>query len=458
MNISQEQTGELTATIQINLQNADFELNVNQALKDYQRKATIPGFRAGKVPFGMIKKMYGSSVMADQVNKTISQALNDYIAEKKTTLLGHPIANIEKTGMVDFDHQDEFNFFFDIGIAPAIEVNLDNIQLEYSKIIAGEKQIEETLNNLLLHNPTHTHPDEVAENDRIDASIAEVDENGKEVESGFMTTISFEMSKITDAESLTMLLGKTDGSEFTLNFEKAMGGIEALKTALKWPTDATTNPPSTYNLVIKEIHHEEKAILNLEFFEKIFPDQNIESLEAFMLKIKEDINKQLEGESDRYFAGKAIDGLVEQITFALPDEFMKAWLFQNAEGKLTIEQIEEDYVHYNRTFRWQLIEEKLIEENPSLVVSQQDIRDAVRRHFFGNFAETDVLDEEMNSRMDPIIDMILKNKEEAHKISNQTAERKIGTFIKEHAKITVKEISYDTYAESFNKNENENHE
>ena len=222
MNITKVQTGELTATIQINLQHADFESDVNNSLKEYQRKATIPGFRPGKVPFGMVKKMYGSSVMADQVNKTISKTLNDYLTDEKIAILGHPIANIEKTGTIDFDHDNDLNFFFDIGIAPEFDVNLENIQLEYSKIIAGEKQVEETVNNMLEKNPIHTHPEEVMENDEIEATIAEVDENGKEIESGVVSDITLKLSILTDADSKALFVGKTDGSEFVINLEKQL--------------------------------------------------------------------------------------------------------------------------------------------------------------------------------------------------------------------------------------------
>ncbi|MFZ4463601.1 MAG: trigger factor family protein, partial [Bacteroidales bacterium] len=144
MNITKESTGEQTATIRISLQQADIEPEVTKALKDYQRKASVPGFRPGKVPFGMVKKMYGNSVMADQVNKTISNSLNDFITGEKLSILGHPVANIEKTGTVDFDHQTDYDFYFDIGIAPEFSLNLSEVDLEFTKITAGEKQLAET--------------------------------------------------------------------------------------------------------------------------------------------------------------------------------------------------------------------------------------------------------------------------------------------------------------------------
>ncbi len=457
MNITKEQTGELTATIQINLQHTDLESDVTKALKDYQRKATIPGFRPGHVPFGMVKKMYGSSVMAEQVNKSVSKALNDYIEDEKIAILGHPIANIEKTGTLDFDNQTDYNFYFDIGLSPEFDLNLESVQLEYSKIIAGDKQIEETVNNMLERNPIHTHPETVGEEDEIEASIGETDHAGNEIEDGLKSEIRFKVNSVIDEESKSLFVGKTDGAEFVIDLEKALG-TEKLADLVKWPAEAETSVPSSYNLIIKEIHHEEKAILNEDFFETIFPEQNITTLEAFRFKVAEGINLQLESESERHFANKAIDGVIDQIKFSLPTEFLHAWVLQNAEGKLTKEQLEEDAVQYDRTFRWQVIEGKLMEENPNLAVTKDEIRTAVKRQFFGQFMNPDQYDEDMDHRMEPIVDMILKNKDESNKIAEKIAEQKFASYIKEKAQITVKEVTYDTFIESFNKNKNDNDE
>jgi trigger factor len=450
MNITKELSGEQTATIRISLQQADIEPEVTKALKDYQRKASVPGFRPGKVPYGMVKKMFGNSVMADQVNKTISNALNDFITGEKLSILGHPVANIEKTGTVDFDHQTDYDFYFDIGIAPEFDLNLSNIDLEFTKITAGEKQLAETIQSLLDRNPVHTHPEEIGVNDQIEASVTETNEKGQEKENGYQADISFAMSLVTEEDSRKLFLGKTDGAEFLADLGKAFGRIEDLKKVLKWPENSDNDPATNYNVVIKEIQRDEKAELNQEFFERIFPGQNINDEEAFRAKLTEDINRQLEGESERFFAGKAIDGLVEKIQFNLPVEFMKTWMLQNAEGKLTREKLDEEYIHYDRTFRWQLIESKLIEAEPTLYVTEAEIREQVKKQFFGQFMNSQEVDEEMNKRMEPIVDMILKNQEEARKIGDQIAERKIAAYIKEKANVTVKEMNYDAFIESIN--------
>ncbi len=448
MNITKEQTGEQTATICISLQQSDIENEVNKALKDYQRKASIPGFRPGKVPFGMVKKMYGNAIMADQVNKTISDSLNNYLSEEKIAILGHPVANIEKTGTVDFDHQTEYNFYFDIGIAPHFDLLMDKLALDFVKITAGEKQLEETIQNLLEKNPSHSHPEETGANDTIDVSLTETDENGSEKAEGYRAEISFNLNAITNEETKKQLIGKNDGAEFAITLADAFASADEFRKTIQWPENDTNEPPHQFNLVVKEIHREEKAELNEEFFDRIFPGQEVNSLELFKVKLTDDINRQLEGESERYFAGKAIEALIDQTSIQLPEEFMKTWMMQNAEGKLTREQLDQDYVHYDRTFRWQLIESKLIENEPSLYVTQNEVREHVKKQFFGQFMETHEADEEMNKRMEPIVDMILKNQDEARKITDQIAERKIATYLRENAKVTVKEMPYDEFIES----------
>jgi trigger factor len=124
MNIELQKTGDLTATLKIDLTNSDYQENVNKVLKEYQRKAQMPGFRPGKVPFGLTKKMYGQAATADEINKLLSEALDNYIKDNNLQLLGNPLANTEKTEQVDFTSGEDMSFYFDLAMAPSFEVTL----------------------------------------------------------------------------------------------------------------------------------------------------------------------------------------------------------------------------------------------------------------------------------------------------------------------------------------------
>ena len=169
MNITQESTGELTATIKIELVKEDYENQVSKVLKDYQRSASMPGFRPGKVPMGMIKKMYGKAVLAEEINKIISENLNNYLTENEVKSLGHPLPNEEKQQMIDFDANESFDFFFDIGLQPEISTELsDKIKVDYHKIKIDDKLLDKNIEDLRMK---YGKAPEVAEGEEGDQKV-----------------------------------------------------------------------------------------------------------------------------------------------------------------------------------------------------------------------------------------------------------------------------------------------
>ncbi|MCF8345324.1 MAG: trigger factor family protein, partial [Bacteroidales bacterium] len=195
MNITKEETGDLTATIKIEVQEDDYKDSVKTVLKDYQKKANMPGFRPGKVPYGIINKMYGKPVIADEVNKLISDSLNNYLQENKIEILGHPIANSEKTKPIDFEHDKSFSFYFDIGMAPEVGLELsDKIKIDYHDIKVDQKTLDKFLDDIRKRNGTHVHPDISKEGDIVRGQMTELDENGNTKENG----IDVETSLLTD--------------------------------------------------------------------------------------------------------------------------------------------------------------------------------------------------------------------------------------------------------------------
>lgn len=153
MNITQESTGDLTATVKIELVKEDYESQVNKVLKDYQKTATMPGFRPGKVPMGMIRKMYGKAVLAEEINKIISENLNNYLVENEVKTLGHPLPNEDKQEMIDFDSQEKFEFFFDLGLQPEVETEIsDKIKVDYHKIKVDDKSVDKYIEDLRMKN------------------------------------------------------------------------------------------------------------------------------------------------------------------------------------------------------------------------------------------------------------------------------------------------------------------
>ena len=290
MNITQESTGDLTAVVKIELVKEDYENQVNTVLKDYQRKATMPGFRPGKVPMGMIKKMYGKAVLAEEVNKVISESLQNYLTENEIKTLGHPLPNEDKQEMIDFDSMEKFDFFFDIAMHPEINIELsDKIKMDYYKIKVDDASVEKYFEDLRKRNGTPTNPEKSEEGDLLRGKAVELEE-GKIKEGGVEneTTIGVDSIKLKTIQK--KFIGKGAGDKIVFNPMKAtknetevasMLGIDKTNDALN----------SDYEFTVENVSRFEPADVNDEFYATVFPDQQFKDEAEFRARLAVELEK-----------------------------------------------------------------------------------------------------------------------------------------------------------------------
>lgn len=348
MKTTQTSKSELLAGIQISLVKEDYEAEVTKALKDYQHKATMPGFRQGKVPFGMIKKMYGQAVLLEKINQKVSEALNNHIVENKLDVIGYPLPDMEQSQPNDLDNQEELNFYFEAALKPEIKVALKDHKINDFNIKASAEEIDRTIKS-------------IQENNKVE---------DKEPE------------------------------------------------------------------------------LNEELFDMIFPGQEVKDVETFRSKVAVEMEKQYVLEAERMFYNKAVDQLVEEIKFDLPDTFLKRWIVENSEGKITAEDVEKNYENgYVKSLRWQLIEEALVKQSPELVIKEQEVRDFVRSMYFGHM-NVETLDEETKKRLEDIIDAIIKDDNQRQNINNQLADKKLTAYLKENMTVTMVDTDYEGFVQA----------
>ena len=348
MKTTQTLKGELLAGIQVTLVKADYEAEVTKALKDYQHKATLPGFRQGKVPFGMIKKMYGQGVLIEKINQKVSEALNNHIIENKLDVIGYPLPDLEQGQPNDLDTQEELNFYFEAALKPEINVVLKDHKIEDFNIKASEEEIDRTIKSIQDNNKVEEQP----------------------------------------------------------------------------------------------------AELNEELFAKIFPGQEVKDVETFRAKVAVEMEKQYVLEAERMFYNRAVDQLVEEIKFNLADTFLKRWIVENSEGKITAEEVENNYDNsYVKSLRWQLIEEALVKQNPELIIKEEEVRNYVRSMYFGHM-DVETLDEETKKRLEDIIDAIIKDDNQRQNINNQIADKKLTAYLKENMTVTVVDTDYEGFVQA----------
>lgn len=449
MNITQEANGKLQAIIHINLKEEDYIEKVNKTLKDYRKKANMPGFRPGMVPMGMIKKMYGNSVTVDEVNKTVSEALNGYIDDNKIHALGYPLPNMEKSKPIDFATAKEMDFFFDIGLAPEFDFDLknDDFEVPYYKIEVTDKEIESALNDIKDKFGEEEHPEKAEEGDGVQGKFVQVDAEGNHVDGGVENTGFF---KIEDCKLKTIqkkFYGKKVGDKVKFNpyntFKdeakvKALLGADISEEALK----------SDYEFEITDIIRHTDAELNEETFKKVYPADEIKTIDDFKARIKKDLEEHYEKDSDRQFTGDVITKLIEKSNIELPDDFLKRWLLDSNQGKITKEQLDVQYESYAKSFKWQLVEDKLKEQyGDMLTVSDEDVRDKVRAYFQIQGKENS------NPQVEQIVDQILSNKEEGQKIYGELMDEKLGVVFKENVKRKEESVTPDQFMEIITKHQ-----
>ena len=441
MNTTQTQKGEHLISIQINVAKEDYEPQVKKELNKLQHKAQVPGFRPGMVPFGMIKKMYGTQATIEVLNTLVSETLNNYILDNKLDLIGYPLSDMEHQQPVDFESRDNIDFFFEAALRPEIKVDYSKAKIDFAHVIADDAAIDKTLEEIVERNPEITHPETVGENDVLELKVREA-EDGKELEGGFQKDyVILDLKDIKTKTNKKKFVGKTTGAEFIVNLATILGSNE--KAAKILGNDAPAD--SDYNIIIDEIRHEEKPELNEAFFKKIFPDKEIKDVDAFRAAVKEEMERQYANETDRILFTKMIDALVDNTPFTLPDDFLKRWIHENNQGKLSMDDIEKNYeANYSKGLRWQLIEDSIVKDNMELAITEEEVRGFLRSQIFPGL-DYNTMDDDMKGRLDKIVDNYLKNEEQVNNVKNQMADIKMTNFLKTKMKINYTDQTYDDF-------------
>ncbi len=455
MNITQESTGDLTATIKIELSPDDYQEQVDSSLKDLQKKSTLKGFRPGKVPFGLIKKMYEQNAVAEEVNKVISETLNNYIVENKLEILGYPIANIEKNAEINFENNKQFEFFFDIGLSPIFDLELsDKIKVDYYDIQVEDKMVDNFLEETKRRYGNPMNPEKIDEGDLVKGEIVQLDNSGVILEDGVKNATSLSVNFLKDEKVKKDFIGKAVGNKITFNPLKATGNKTETASMLGIKKEETDKLESDYEFTITEVSRIVPAEINEELFIKVYPNDDIKTEEQFREKLREEAKGYYQNETDNYFVHLTMDKLIHDTKIDLPDEFVKRWLVTSDE-KITKENIEHDYEGYSKSLKQQLIINKIAKDN-DLKVEPEEIKNHVKSYFAKQYM-IDESDEEKMKQLDTLADSVLQNKDEANKIFDQLFDTKMRELFKSTLKLNQIEKTYEEFIKIANEHQH-NHD
>jgi len=434
MNITKEQIDELNAVVKVAITKDDYKDKVDNILKDYRKKADIPGFRKGQVPMGLIQKQYGKAVLVDEVNKLLQDNLNKYLTEEKLDVLGNPLPKQQDNFNWD---ADELDFEFELGLAPSFDVAVKSKKaITHYLILADDKMIDEQVERIQKQYGKLISKEEVSKDDEISG----VFKNEAE-EINHKTTL--ELDKIKNKKAIDSLLGKKIGDVVTLKTKELFKEDHALSNALGTSPEKAKELDTEVTFTVEEINEREPAALDQELFDKLFGKDTISSAEELKIRIKEDSEKQFEQQSDQKLLNDVTENFIENTKFDLPSEFLKKWIQTTGEKPLTEDEAKEEYTKSEKGLRYQLIEGKIIAEN-NLQVQFDELKEFSKGFIktqMAQFGQLNPAEEEL----DTIAQRVLSNQDEVKRLSEQLMSQKLISLYKEKANLKTKEVTYENF-------------
>tara|TARA_Y100001978_G_scaffold201650_1_gene220524 strand:+ start:916 stop:2313 length:1398 start_codon:yes stop_codon:yes gene_type:complete len=433
----------LNAVLTVKISNEDYQKTYESSLKNYRKQMQLPGFRKGHVPTNIIKKKYGPTILAEEIDKILNKSIFDHISTEKINILGNPLPIEDDKLKVDWNNPGDFEFAYELGIAPDFTLDLPG-KLKYTmyqpKI--DDSLINKQINDLAKRYGKLISVEKAGEGDMIFANFKELDEDGNVVADGFNQSSTISLEFIEDKKVKKKLIGAKPKDEFTLDPKTisrgdadmaAMLGIEKERAALynrnvlMTVTDSKTLKP---------------ANIDVALFDKLYGAGEVKTEEEFRNKVTEELNKMFVADTDRLFKKEVSATLIKKLKIKLPDTFLKKWIL-SSNKEATKEQVDKDYEMYADNLKWQLIENNIIKEQ-KIKVEGEELMNHTMELIGSQYAQYNMMIP-AEDELKKAAENVLANKDEARKINDMLYDKKVMDFLKSTLKITDKFISHEDF-------------
>lgn len=440
MNITREDKDQLNSVVKINIEKNDYSPKVDKILKDYRKTANIPGFRKGMVPMGMIKKQYGQAVLVDEVNKLLQDSLNSYITEEKLDILGNPLPKPQD----DLNWEsDDYNFEFELGLAPKFDVALEGSgPVTYYNISADDEMIENQLKTIRRQYGKLVTQSEVKDGFTVVGTFHNEEE-------GIEKEATFKVDDIDGKTNKKELLGAKVGDQVTLKSNKLFKEDETLARHLGLEKDQAEDLKVDLTFTIKEINEQVLAELNQDLFDKAFGEGEVTSEEEAKEKIAEQSKETFKQQGDQQFFNEVTERLIEKANMELPSEFLQRWLQTQGEKQLTPEEAKEEYEKSEKGIKYQLIEAQIAKNN-DIKIEVEDIKKVAKEKIkmqMMQFGQMDFPEDQM----DGIVQNLMSNQEQVRQFSEEVMVQKLLQLYKDKMNVEEQDITYKKFVDKIYK-------
>ncbi|HEV2355428.1 MAG TPA: trigger factor [Puia sp.] len=395
--VTRENIGLLTDRIVVNISKGDYLPSFEKALKQYGKQANIPGFRKGMVPAGLIRKMYGNSVLTDEVLRTVEKELTTYMSNEKLEIFAQPLPLPDNDSRrIDVGNPTDYSFAFEVGLKPAFGLaDLGSAALTFYKVQVTPAMIDEEIERQATRNGKMTEPETVTGDDNVlNLHFAETDEGGNLLEGGIEKDNSLLVKYFNEA-TRPKWVGLRNGDSIVLQPSAAFDEKER-----EWVLDdlglSKENPADGaryFRTTITKVGLIEKAALDEAFFRAVYPGKDISTLEAFRDAIKDEIQAYWDTQSRNQLQHALYHVLLDQTHIEFPEEFLKRWMQTGGDKPKTQAEVDQEFPAFADQLKWTLILDKIVAEN-GIEVSQDDVRGFARRQLMGYMGQQAVGEEQ----------------------------------------------------------------
>lgn len=450
MNTTFEKVDQVNGLITMQIEKADYAENVEKELKNFRKKANMPGFRVGQVPMGLIKKRFGTEVKAEAVDKLIREKLYGYIRDEKLSVLGEPLPNEEKTPQVDFEHQDDFTFVFDVALAPEFDAKLTKKdKVDFFTIEISDEMVEQQVQSYASRNGQYQKVDSYEPRDMVKGLLAELDEAGQPKDGGVQVEGAVMLPDYmkNDDEKAKFATAKVN-DVITFNPSKAYNDNETeLASLLRLKKEEVADKKGDFSFQVEEITRYQPASVDQSLFDHVFGEGKVKSEEEFRAKIKELLADQFQKDSEFKFMLDLRKHLMDRVgKLEYPETMLKRIMRLNNPDK-DEKFVEDNFEKSLEELTWQLVKEQLTEQF-EIKLEQADVLEAaktVTKMQFAQYGMMEVPEELLNQYAQEM----LKKKDQTEGLITRAIEQKIAAKAKETVKLNEKTVSLDEFNKMF---------
>jgi len=432
MDIVKESIDDTNAVIKVKITPTDYKPAVDKSIKDYQKKAVIPGFRPGLVPVSVITKRFGKSILADEVNNILSDSLSKYIKDNQLRVVGEPLP---KATNIELEFEKEFEFAFEVGLVPDFQVPLSNTQkFSLYQVNIDEKFVDEYIDEMRLRFGNLTHPESAGDGDILIGDFNELDANGEILAGGIFKSSAINLKRFPAGKSKDKFIGVKEGDKLTLTMDEVTKDAAEVAAMLDIPKEKAAELTSKFQVSIKHVHHIVPAEVNQEWWDKIYGPGKVNNVEDFRARVNQELISVFGPQAERKMQNEMVEYLMQNTTINMPKDFLKRWINMKQAQPMDDAQLNIEFEVYSQSLKWRLIEDKIFKDN-NMSVTQQEVVDYTHALVKGYMGQ--------NAPEDQVHDMahrVLKDEKEVNRIYERLYDMKLLELLKKTYTVENKEV------------------